>query len=203
MSNNGWIQSTDPTTGRIFYANKYTRTTQWEVPDEWQGQKQTNSTAAELKLPEGWEEATDPKSGKTFYINHLQKVTTWNRPASHAERGNGGDYNLNAITLNKYGSHSHWIDPTKGSRYSKSLNEKSSDLPLLEYTTVQVPDSLRPTCPSCRGVFTTLKRRHHCRLCGDVFCDGCSSGRAVLPLEGEEFNKSVRVCDWCLGDVKR
>ena len=31
-NNNGWIESIDPTSGRTFYANKYTRTTQWDPP---------------------------------------------------------------------------------------------------------------------------------------------------------------------------
>ena len=174
-------------------------------------------------LPDGWEESTDPKSGKTFYINHLERKTTWDRPcATNPSKHNtnalatpfgndASDYysNLNTVTLNKFGSHSKWVDPTTGTRYCSSRANTGLDIshegqpPLLEFSTVQVPDLLRSSCPSCNVVFSTLKRRHHCRLCGDVFCDACSQGRAVLPLEGEEFNKSVRVCDLCLGDVKK
>ena len=32
----GWIASTDPATGRTFYANRYTRTTQWDPPPGWE-----------------------------------------------------------------------------------------------------------------------------------------------------------------------
>jgi hypothetical protein len=224
MDDDGWMKSTDPTTGRTFYANKYTRTTQWEAPDGWSDN--AGATAAKSSdvhmypsntLPEGWEEATDPKSGKTFYINHFERKTTWERPSAMSTPINLiDDYsNLNTLTINKFGSHSKWVDPSKGSRYGSSrintgMNNSDhsfgkADLepPLLEFSTVQVPDSLRPACPSCNSVFTTLKRRHHCRLCGDIYCDGCSAGRAVLPLEGEEFNRSVRVCDLCMIDVKR
>ena len=217
MNNNGWIKSTDPDTGRTFYANKHTRTTQWEVPEGWDelhketgidgrngnGQLDADHHGAN-HLPTGWEESVDPKSGRTFYINHIEKKTTWERPVVTAADGYSS---LNALAINKFGSHTKWVDPTVGSRYSNtkqvSSNRTCKEPPLLEYKTVQVPDSRRPCCPNCRAVFTALKRRHHCRLCGDIYCDGCSQGRAVLPLDGEEFNRSVRVCDLCLGDVKR
>ena len=53
------------------------------------------------------------------------------------------------------------------------------------------------------ALFTLSKRRHHCRLCGDVFCDACSSHRVSLPLEGVEFEKPVRICDFCNKDVEQ
>ena len=31
----GWIKSTDPRTGRVFFANHLTRQTQWEPPAGW------------------------------------------------------------------------------------------------------------------------------------------------------------------------
>ena len=37
----------------------------------------------------------------------------------------------------------------------------------------------------------------------DVFCDACSASRTVLPLDGPEFSVPVRVCDWCMKDVKK
>merc|ERR1711933_306826 len=55
----------------------------------------------------------------------------------------------------------------------------------------------------CGTTFTTMKRRHHCRLCGDVFLDGCSMHRVILPLEGPEFERPVRICDFCHKDVER
>ena len=213
MSNhNGWIKSTDPDTGRTFYANKYTRTTQWEVPAGWEEPSEETEVddgrnGRQLNddddnaLPPGWEASIDPNSGRTFYINHIERKTTWDRPLATAA---AADYSsLNALSINRFGSHTQWVDdPTVGSRY-KQDGCGTKEPPLLEYKTVQVPDHRRPSCPNCRAVFTALKRRHHCRLCGDVYCDGCSQGRAVLPLDGEEFTRSVRVCDLCLGDVKR
>ena len=42
-NNNGWIESIDPTSGRTFYANKYTRTTQWDPPPGFRS-SHTNNT---------------------------------------------------------------------------------------------------------------------------------------------------------------
>ncbi len=37
-----------------------------------------------------------------------------------------------------------------------------------------MPDRLCTTCYSCDTPFTVFRRRHHCRLCGQVFCNTCS-----------------------------
>lgn len=42
-----------------------------------------------------------------------------------------------------------------------------------------------------------LIRRHHCRMCGDVFCSECTSNRA--PLASYGIFAAVRVCNACYG----
>ena len=43
-------------------------------------------------------------------------------------------------------------------------------------------DDLRARCASCRRQFhDVINRRHHCRLCGDIFCDKCSQQRVLIP----------------------
>lgn len=53
-------------------------------------------------------------------------------------------------------------------------------------------------CQQCGKEFYLFLRQHHCRLCGDVFCDGCTRSRATLP---DHFSCPVgipqRVCDIC------
>uniref|UniRef100_A0A6I8MYZ9 FYVE-type domain-containing protein n=1 Tax=Ornithorhynchus anatinus TaxID=9258 RepID=A0A6I8MYZ9_ORNAN len=58
-----------------------------------------------------------------------------------------------------------------------------------------VPDSSSPCCRACRAPFTFLRRRHHCRSCGQIFCSRCSSHSAPLPQFGHV--KPVRVCSHC------
>ena len=60
---------------------------------------------------------------------------------------------------------------------------------------VWVPDDLVASCTSCDQTFTLLRRRHHCRSCGHIFCNQCSSHS--LPLLQFGYNKPVRVCDRC------
>ncbi|KAA3670845.1 hepatocyte growth factor-regulated tyrosine kinase substrate, partial [Paragonimus westermani] len=50
-------------------------------------------------------------------------------------------------------------------------------------------------CHRCKVPFTTFRRRHHCRNCGNSICAECSSEKLVLPKFGIE--KEVRVCDHC------
>ena len=58
-----------------------------------------------------------------------------------------------------------------------------------------VPDELVSSCMSCTQNFTLLRRRHHCRSCGQIFCNQCSSHTLALKQFG--YNKPVRVCDQC------
>ncbi|CAF0860899.1 unnamed protein product [Rotaria sp. Silwood1] len=50
-------------------------------------------------------------------------------------------------------------------------------------------------CFRCRQMFTTFIRKHHCRACGDIFCDKCSSKCCPIPKFG--IDRDVRVCDSC------
>ena len=36
-------------------------------------------------------------------------------------------------------------------------------------------------CASCGDEFNPFNRRHHCRLCGKIFCHKCSDQRALIP----------------------
>lgn len=42
-------------------------------------------------------------------------------------------------------------------------------------------DDVVNVCSQCQAEFHALNRRHHCRLCGNIFCHDCSSQRALVP----------------------
>ncbi|KAG6594254.1 uncharacterized protein IUM83_13842 [Phytophthora cinnamomi] len=65
-----------------------------------------------------------------------------------------------------------------------------------------VPDVSVDTCMLCRTEFGFWIRRHHCRRCGAVVCDGCSGSRTkfiykeITPSKLAE--EDCRVCDACI-----
>lgn len=59
-----------------------------------------------------------------------------------------------------------------------------------------VEDAASSCCFRCRVEFTFFVRKHHCRLCGQVFCDECTRRRAVLP-EHFHLTGPQRLCDGC------
>ncbi|XP_072256903.1 RUN and FYVE domain-containing protein 1 [Pyxicephalus adspersus] len=48
-------------------------------------------------------------------------------------------------------------------------------------------------CKQCNKEFSISRRKHHCRNCGHIFCNTCSSNELSLP----SYPKPVRVCDTC------
>ncbi|XP_019177440.1 PREDICTED: protein FREE1-like [Ipomoea nil] len=62
-----------------------------------------------------------------------------------------------------------------------------------------VPDEAVTKCNNCKCDFNAFVRRHHCRNCGDIFCDKCTQGR--IALTADENAQQVRVCDQCMAEV--
>eukprot|EP01061_Rhynchopus_euleeides_P006094 TRINITY_DN15171_c0_g3_i1.p1 TRINITY_DN15171_c0_g3~~TRINITY_DN15171_c0_g3_i1.p1 ORF type:complete len:692 (+),score=224.42 TRINITY_DN15171_c0_g3_i1:298-2076(+) len=62
-----------------------------------------------------------------------------------------------------------------------------------------VPDNMAPCCAACLRPFMWWRRRHHCRICGHVFCSAHSSNRCPLP--DRPYAGYVRVCDDCAKEV--
>jgi hypothetical protein len=58
-----------------------------------------------------------------------------------------------------------------------------------------IPDSLAERCYQCECSFSLVIWKHHCRRCGNVFCDGCSS--KSIPLLDKGHMAPVRVCNAC------
>lgn len=54
-----------------------------------------------------------------------------------------------------------------------------------------VKDELSTMCAACYCKFTMVNRRHHCRVCGKLFCGSCSNYKAPISFLG---GKLERVC---------
>ncbi|KAJ7654729.1 hypothetical protein B0H17DRAFT_1266831 [Mycena rosella] len=51
-------------------------------------------------------------------------------------------------------------------------------------------------CYDCESIFTTWRRKHHCRICGQIFCSRCASNI----IKGSRFGHDgmIRVCNLCV-----
>ncbi|KAF0694126.1 Aste57867_14966 [Aphanomyces stellatus] len=63
--------------------------------------------------------------------------------------------------------------------------------------TTWVRDDSRQTCHICVTKFRVNKRRHHCRLCGEVACDSCAP-KVDLMLPSANEATAVRICMVCI-----
>ncbi|KAF6139804.1 hypothetical protein GIB67_009651 [Kingdonia uniflora] len=65
-----------------------------------------------------------------------------------------------------------------------------------------MPDQSCRVCYECDAQFTVFNRKHHCRLCGRVFCAKCTSNSIPAPSDdptktGREDLERIRVCNYC------
>ncbi|CAL8243487.1 unnamed protein product [Lota lota] len=58
---------------------------------------------------------------------------------------------------------------------------------------VWLKDKDASRCKLCEKEFSISRRKHHCRNCGEIFCNSCSDNELPLPASP----KPVRVCDTC------
>ncbi|KAE9040544.1 hypothetical protein PR003_g4953 [Phytophthora rubi] len=70
------------------------------------------------------------------------------------------------------------------------------------FAPIFVRDDDSPACRQCGMRFGTFRRRHHCRLCGNVYCADCTSNKAKLPIEAPSYDKEQPVCTRCFRNVQ-
>lgn len=64
-----------------------------------------------------------------------------------------------------------------------------------------VEDSQVDHCFQCQDKFTFFTRRHHCRLCGQIFCNDCTFHRKLLPVYFG-VAEPQRVCSSCAHELE-
>ena len=118
----------------------------------------------------------------------------------------GGRYDENLVTdlrasfkevLKTAQQHFNQAEAPKG-RFTEFYEEQKSNNKLLNNW---VDDSASKCCMLCLDKFTYSKRRHHCRSCGTLCCDLCSTKRMLV----DDTTKSsqgkgstgARTCDSC------
>lgn len=69
-----------------------------------------------------------------------------------------------------------------------------SGAPLGSKAPIWIPDLRATMCMICTCEFTLTWRRHHCRACGKVVCQACSTNKYYMEYLK---NQPARVCDQC------
>ena len=54
---------------------------------------------------------------------------------------------------------------------------RPDEIASLKAKAIWVPDAEASACTKCGDAFTVRRRRHHCRLCGGLFCAACSEAK--------------------------
>ncbi|GKY98814.1 hypothetical protein MPSEU_000837500 [Mayamaea pseudoterrestris] len=215
-----WETMRDPTTGKPFYVDHERKITTWTKP---KAIKTSNSNAASKSHSLQPAVPTPPSSGNHGGFGRSNNAAAGYGSSNYHGGGahsygdtgaSGNDTNFYADNAFSF-SHSH-VNAIDLSDWSDALHD-------LDFCVHSVPDAMRTECPDCGNVFTRVtNRRHHCRLCGDVFCNDCCDTKIVLPPMAAVALKSssaasdddgsnaavsantpVRVCKACNLDVEQ
>lgn len=93
------------------------------------------------------------------------------------------------------------VDPEiEVDHYSTQSAETDVPAKTNDIKTFWMPDKLCKVCYSCEEAFTMYRRKHHCRVCGQVFCHNCSN----YSIQGSIINETglVRACRLCYNRVE-
>lgn len=70
-----------------------------------------------------------------------------------------------------------------------------------DLTRFWMPDNNSKECYECGFKFSTIRRRHHCRICGQIFCSRCCSRKIDGDKVGYAPNTKVRSCNYCFNAI--
>ncbi|KDO20055.1 hypothetical protein SPRG_14203 [Saprolegnia parasitica CBS 223.65] len=84
--------------------------------------------------------------------------------------------------------------------YYKGCPEHNHEKPVLTIECIApvdawVLDVHRHQCVACARKFSTLLRKHHCRICGEVVCKNCIQSKSALSTGTDRVN--IQVCKLC------
>jgi FYVE zinc finger len=63
-----------------------------------------------------------------------------------------------------------------------------------------MPDRSCYNCYECSNIFNLINRRHHCRMCGKIFCGKCAAN--FIPYRSRSITGSASSCDDSAGHNK-
>lgn len=73
------------------------------------------------------------------------------------------------------------FDINDGQSITEYIKQNSTSKKIFNYTTHWMPDDAVNKCNNCLQSFGTFIWRHHCRLCGNIFCYKCVNNTQTIP----------------------
>jgi len=115
-----WAEHKDPKTGKTYFYNKVTKSTQWSRPAEMDGGAAPAAAGDLATNPAYWATGSDPKTGRTYYYNKKTKQTSWKRPECM-----GPDPNAGAAKQSPANKPAASSDPNDMANWREATDEKS------------------------------------------------------------------------------
>ncbi|KAF5269883.1 hypothetical protein FQR65_LT05681 [Abscondita terminalis] len=133
---------------------------------------------------------TASTSDRNVDISSQETLPTWAVEAENCEGRNDCYYQVDVTEGRSL--------PNVLKRISNLLAHKTTNLQAYSDTELKqywMPDSVSKECYECGEKFTTFRRRHHCRVCGQIFCSQCCSQQIPGKIFG--CTGDLRVCTYC------
>jgi hypothetical protein len=87
-----------------------------------------------------------------------------------------------------------WNDALARAIPNAANSSDLSELGEIVAAPIWIPDKATKVCMVCKSPFTTVRRRHHCRSCGQICCSDCLPNRVAMPGISD---KPVMCCNTC------
>jgi hypothetical protein len=150
------------------------------------------------------------KDGQVY--PQLQSLVRWiadNRTINKLRINcHGGGHSLKGFCMGEDLSPAELVQALVRHGLSIAPAKTAQDLTGLAHAARWKRDNEVNECEKCRKPFKVFLRRHHCRRCGGIFCETCSSWKVDLQIAlAGENNKTVanvknaRVCQQCYEDT--
>jgi hypothetical protein len=209
----GWEEKTDAK-GRKFYIDHNNRTTTWErpqfpstAPGESSDITEAHKDPATLKIGSRSNSIQIPQP------RHSEQYSGRRNSISFAQSGRKSEPSRSGSVAEIPSGH-HIVPPESNGLDLTGVDTDGAvfaENPIIQtlcrkIRPFRMPDKDRTHCFKCNIKFggISVVLRHHCRSCGDIYCNACSSHRLVLPFPGEEYGEEeVRVCDFCFEHIRQ
>lgn len=142
-------------------------------------------TSQAINMVRGRESRTRTTVNEGSLQSHLSASTS---PTSST-----GSFFPQSMVRTRAGDSSRRGDGLRPLTGGRGESASSSDLLSRRYW---MSDESARECYDCKQPFSAFLRKHHCRICGLIFCHKCASN--FIPGQPFGFEGDVRVCNFCV-----